>query len=186
MTEQLAEQISEQSFTLQPFLLDDALCDIYVEGTLQRQTNTLAIRYELSDPDSIASIGSAALPTRKNGLWEETCFEFFLGVQGSERYWEFNLSPAGHWNIYRFDGYRQGMQNEAAWDQLPFEVRQHSGSVTLDLDLDLSPIAGAEQKLELAIAAVILLKTGTTSYWALTHCAPQADFHQRKSFTIKL
>jgi hypothetical protein len=182
----MMDQLTEQSFTLQPFLLDDALCDIYVEGNIQRQADTLAIHYELSDPDSIASISSAALPTRKNGLWEETCFEFFLGVQGSDRYWEFNLSPAGHWNIYRFDGYRQGMQDETAWDRLPFKVRQHSGSVMLDLDLDLSPIAGATQKLEFAIAAVIKLKTGATSYWALTHYAPQADFHQRKSFTIKL
>jgi hypothetical protein len=176
----------EQSYTLQPFSLDDALCDIYIEGTLQRQATTLAIHFELSDLESIASIGSKALPARKHDLWQETCFEFFLGAQNSERYWEFNLSPAGHWNIYRFDGYRQGMQDELAWDRLPFEVQQHSGIVTLDLALDLSPIAIAQQKLELAIAAVIKLKTGATSYWALTHCAPQADFHRRKSFTIKL
>jgi hypothetical protein len=178
--------MTEQSFTLQPFLLDDALCDIYVEGNLQRQANTLAIHYELSDPESIVSLSPIALPARQQGLWEETCFEFFLGFQGSERYWELNLSPAGHWNIYRFDGYRQGMQDELAWDNLPFEVQQHSGTVTLDLKLDLTPIVVAEQKLELAIAAVIKLKTGATSYWALAHCAPQADFHQRKSFTIEL
>jgi hypothetical protein len=178
--------MTEQSFTLRPFLLDDALCDIYVEGNLQRQANTLMIRFALSDPDSIVSISPTASPQRKDELWEETCFEFFLGVEDSECYWEFNLSPAGHWNIYRFEGYRQGMQDELAWDQLPFEVQQQSGIVTLDLKLDLSPIVIAEQKLELAIAAVITLKTGATSYWALTHCAPQADFHQRKSFTIEL
>jgi hypothetical protein len=178
--------MTEKSFTLQPFSLDDALCDIYIEGNLQRQTNTLAIHFVLSDPESIVSVSSIARPARKHELWAETCFEFFLGVQSSERYWEFNLSPAGHWNIYRFDGYRQGRQDELAWDNLPFEVQRHSGTVTLDLELDLSPIVIAEQKLELAVAAVIKLKTGATSYWALTHCAPQADFHQRKSFTIEL
>jgi hypothetical protein len=182
--------MTEQSFTLQPFSLDNALCDIYcnihIEGNLQRRANTLTIHFALSDPESIASIGSKASPARKHELWQETCFEFFLGARSSERYWEFNLSPAGHWNIYRFDGYRQGMQDELAWDRLPFEVQQHSGIVTLDLALDLSPIAIAGQTLELAIATVIKLKTGATSYWALTHCAPQADFHQRKSFTIEL
>lgn len=178
--------MTEQSFTLQPFLLDDALCDLYVEGNIQRQANTLMIHFALSDPDSIVRISPTVQPERKDGLWEETCFEFFLGVQDSECYWEFNLSPAGHWNIYCFEGYRQDRRDELAWDKLPFEVQQHSGIVTLDLNLDLSPIAIAEQKLELAIATVIKLKNGATSYWALTHCAPQADFHQRKSFTIEL
>jgi hypothetical protein len=178
--------MTEQSFTLQPFLLDDALRDIYVEGNLQRQIDTLTIHYALSDPESIVSISLTALPARKHELWEKTCFEFFLSIQDSPRYWEFNLSPAGYWNIYRFDGYRQGMQDELAWENLPFEVQQHSGKVTLDLKLDLSPIAIARQKLELAIATVVKLKDGTTSYWALAHCAPQADFHQRKSFTIEL
>jgi hypothetical protein len=178
--------MTEQSFTLQPFLSDDTLCDIDVEGNIRRQDNTLAIHYALSDPESLISISSTALPTRKHELWQETCFEFFIGVQNSERYWEFNLSPAGHWNIYRFDGYRQEMQDELAWDKLPFEVQRHSGTVTLDLKLDLGPIEIARQKLELAIATVIKLKNGATSYWALAHCAPQADFHQRKSFTIGL
>jgi hypothetical protein len=178
--------MTEQSFTLQPFLLDDALCDIYIEGNVQRQDNTLTIHYALSDPESLVSISSTALPARRDKLWEETCFEFFLGIQNSERYWEFNLSPAGHWNIYRFDGYRQGMQDELAWDRLPFEVQQDSGGITLALNLDLSSLVVAEQKLELAIATVIALKTSENSYWALTHCAPQADFHQRKSFTVEL
>ncbi len=178
--------MTEQAFTLQPFLLDGTLSDIYVEGNLQRQANMLTIRYALSDPESIVSISPTAFPTRKHGLWEETCFEFFLGAHASERYWEFNLSPAGHWNIYRFDGYRQGMQDELGWNKLPFEVQRYSGTITLDLELDLSPIEDAAQKLNLGIAAVIKLKTGATSYWALTHCAAQADFHQRKSFTIEL
>jgi hypothetical protein len=182
--------MTEQSFILQPFLLDDALSDIYLEGSIQRQANTLTIHYALSDPELIVSISPTASPARRHNLWQETCFEFFLGVLNSERYWEFNLSPAGHWNIYRFDGYRQGMQDELAWNQLPFEVQPSKGvkseGVTLTLNLELSPIIVAEQSLELAIATVIQLKNGATSYWALTHCAPQADFHDRKSFTIEL
>jgi hypothetical protein len=177
--------MTEQSFILQPFLLDDTLSDIYLEGSIQRQSNTLTIHYALSDPELMVSLSPTALPTRKHNLWQETCFEFFLGIQNSERYWEFNLSPAGHWNIYRFDGYRQGMQDELAWDQLPFKAQQSKG-VMLTLNLDLSPIVMAQQKIELAIATVIQPKNGAPSYWALTHCASQPDFHHRKSFTIKL
>jgi hypothetical protein len=186
----MTNEMTEQSFILQPFLLDDALSDIYLEGSIQRQANRLTIHYALSDPELMVSISPTALPARKHNLWQETCFEFFLGVQDSERYWEFNLSPAGHWNVYRFDGYRQGMQDELAWDQLPFKAQQSeavkSEGATLTLNLDLSPIVMAHQKIELAIAAVIKLKTDAISYWALTHCAPQADFHHRKSFTIEL
>ena len=64
----------------------------------------------------------ADMPARRDRLWEETCFEFFLAVKNSPRYWEFNLSPAGHWNVYRFADYRQGMQEEPAFASLPFSV----------------------------------------------------------------
>ena len=126
---------------------------------------------------------------RKNGLWEETCFEFFLGVKGSERYWEFNLSPSGHWNVYRFKSYRQGMQEEPAFTSLPFSVQLYSNSLLLSLGLGLDKIIPQEQVsevLQVALSAVIKTRDGKTTYWALTHPGPQADFHRRDGFIIEL
>lgn len=198
-----------QTFTLLPFVQDEAIAQISLKGQVQREISdlksglknelkdglkdTLTLHYELSDPQGVVSISPSALPTRRDGLWQATCFEFFLGAQDSRRYWEFNLSPAGHWNVYQFEDYRQGMQSEPAWDKLPFRVRlagttldPRANNVTVDLSLDLTRILPASVPLDLAIATVILLKDGTASYWSLTHCAPQPDFHQRQSFAIRL
>jgi hypothetical protein len=112
--------------------------------------------------------------------------EFFLAVPNSPQYWEFNLSTSGDWNVYRFAAYRQGMQEESAFTTVPFRIQHQPEMLKLDLELDLEQIIRADQPLEVAITAVIQPKTGELTYWALTHWTPQADFHQRDSFLIKL
>jgi hypothetical protein len=116
----------------------------------------------------------------------QTKFEFFLALHECDRYWEFNLSPSGDWNIYRFDAYRQGMQTEMAFTSLPFQVLPKSDELLLSLDLDLGAIIQPEQVLKVAVSAVIKRKDGELIYWALTHPGPQADFHRRDSFIIEL
>jgi hypothetical protein len=125
------------------------------------------------------------MKARRNLLWEETCFEFFVAARDSPRYWEFNLSPAGHWNVYRFEAYRQGIQEEMAFKSLPFTVRYSSDSLLLTLELSLDKILCAEQALEAAISAVIKTKDSRATYWALIHPGPHPDFHRRDSFTMQ-
>ena len=36
-------------------------------------------------------------------LWKKTCFECFFGMSEGTTYYEFNGSPSGHWNLFRFD-----------------------------------------------------------------------------------
>ena len=86
--------------------------------------------------------GPAARPARRHGLWEETCFEFFLGVKDAPGYWEFNLSPAGHWNVYRFAGYRQGMAEEKAFTSLAFSVRRRADRLGFALELEIGEDGG--------------------------------------------
>ncbi|HEY9846852.1 MAG TPA: hypothetical protein V6D03_11730 [Candidatus Caenarcaniphilales bacterium] len=116
--------MNNQSFSLQPFGAANLMPDLKIRGNIARHFNTLTIRYELLGPLTelvIPELGGR--PVRKNALWEEMCFEFFLAIKNSLRYWEFNLSPAGHWNIYSFAAYRQGMQEETAFTSLPFDVQ---------------------------------------------------------------
>ena len=47
-----------------------------------------------------------------------TCFEAFLGLPGHTAYWEINLAANGDWNVYSFDDYRSGQQ-EQPLDQPP-------------------------------------------------------------------
>ncbi|HEY9749454.1 MAG TPA: DOMON-like domain-containing protein, partial [Allocoleopsis sp.] len=129
--------MNHQAFSLKPFSAANAPTDLQLTGTIARQGHRLNLRYVLSgDLPKIAIAPPSDQPTRKHELWQETCFEFFLGLQGSDRYWEFNLSPAGDWNIYRFDAYRQGMQEETAFTELPFVVEAQPEQLSLSLELN--------------------------------------------------
>jgi hypothetical protein len=176
-----------ESFSLQPFPSSKSSPDLKIAGTIARNANHLAIFYQVTgNLAEIAIAPPSNTPTRKHQLWEETCFEFFLGIKDSDRYWEFNLSPGGHWNVYRFDGYRQGMQEETAITILPFSFEQRSQSLELSVDLDLSKIIITKQQLEIAVTTVIKHQNKEVTYWALTHQGAEADFHLRDSFTINL
>lgn len=180
-------ETGHRDFALRQFPGTLPLLSLEISGNIQRQGRRLGIRSRVSGPlGEVLIPGAAALPERRDGLWEETCFEFFLAIKGTPRYWEFNLSPAGHWNVYRFSAYRQGMAEEQAFRALPFSVGSGSGSLLLALELDLAGIVKTDQALEAAIAAVIKLKRGGKTYWALAHPGPQADFHHRQGFSIAL
>jgi hypothetical protein len=176
-----------RDFSLQPFSPLRPPFNFTITGHLARRSHQLAIRYDLNGPLAELVIpGPADLPSRKHRLWEETCFELFLAIKHSPTYWEFNLSPGGPWNVYRFDGYRQGMTEETGFTSLPLSVRRRPDSLSLALELEVGRIVSADQVLEVNIAAVIQLAAGGLTYWALTHPGPQPDFHRRDSFLVEL
>jgi hypothetical protein len=179
--------MNDQTFSLQPFPSTKSLPNLKVAGNIARNGNQLTICYMLEgDLKEIAIAPSSNTPSRKHELWKDTCFEFFLGIKDSQRYWEFNLSPGGHWNAYRFDGYRQGMQEETAFENLPFNVQNQADGLTLALNVNLNKIISVEQAIEVAITTVIKNKDVEVTYWALTHRGAEADFHIRDSFIIEL
>ncbi len=179
--------MNEQTFSLQPFPSTKSLPNLKIAGNIARNGNKLVIRYMLKgDLKEIALARLSNTASRKHELWKDTCFEFFLGIKDSQRYWEFNLSPAGHWNVYRFDAYRQGMQEETAFTILPFSVQNQADGLVLALDVDLDKIVSAAQEIEVGITTVIKDKDDEVTYWALTHQGAEADFHLRDSFIVKL
>ncbi len=117
------------------------MSSLKITGEISRVSNRLAIRYELvGHLSEIVVPIPADMPVRKNALWEETCFEFFIAAKDSSRYREFNLSPAGHWNVFCFDAYRKGMQEDAAVISLPFNSHFSPGVLSLSLEIDLDRI----------------------------------------------
>lgn len=176
-----------RSYSLQQFPSDSLEPKIRITGDIVRHSHTLLISYALIGPlEDIIIPAPAHVPSRKNGLWEETCFEFFIGAEGSDNYWEFNLSPAGHWNVYRFTSYRLGMQEEPAFTSLPFSVRVHPGTLCLSLELVLERIFPVAQALKIAVSAVINTVNDGLTYWALAHPGLRPDFHRRESFIFEL
>jgi len=176
-----------RDFSLKPFSPISPGLDFTITGNITRRADILAIRYELRGKLAELVIPApAGIPARRHGLWEATCCEIFLGVKDSPRYWEFNLSPAGHWNVYRFAGYRQGMAEEEAFTSLAFSVRRRPDSLGVALELEIEKIVAVDQPLTVAPAAVIEFRDQGLTYWALTHPGAEADFHWRDSFQVEL
>ena len=179
--------MNRQNFSLEPFPAAGPLPSCQLTGSVTRRGDAVSIHYNLrGDLAALVMPAPAYLPARRHGLWEGTCFEFFLGVKGQPRYWEFNLSPAGLWNVYGFAGYRQGMAEETAITSLPVGVQRRRDSLLLAVELEVDGIVAADQALAVGMAAVIQLAGGGLTYWALTHGGPQPDFHRRDSFIVAL
>ncbi len=174
-------------FSLRPFREDGSLSGLRITGHIRRLAGLLSVGYGVFDLSAELTVPEPAdIPLRKDALWEETCFEFFLAGKNSSRYWEFNLSPSGHWNVYRFESYRNDMREEAAFTLLPFSVSRQPDELQLLLELDLSRIIEPQQKLDVAVSAVIKHHDCTIDYWALTHPGPRPDFHRRDGFILEI
>jgi hypothetical protein len=179
--------MNRRNFSLEPLPGDSPLPSLTITGSITRRGDKLAVRYHLrGDPAELLVPAPADRPARRHGLWAATCFEFFLGVKGQARYWEFNLSPAGDWNVYGFAGYRHGIAEERAFGSLPVRVRRRRDSLLVAVEAAVGLIVAADRPIEVGIAAVIQLAGGGLTYWALTHPGPQADFHRRESFLVEL
>lgn len=102
-----------------------------ITGQLSLTDDSLEVAYQLQgDLTQLRLPSPASPPERRDLLWQTTCMELFLARRGDNGYWEFNLSPAGHWNVYRLEGYRQGLAPEPAYQQLPFQVEQQGSAFT--------------------------------------------------------
>jgi hypothetical protein len=174
----------KQAFVLQPF--ESVPLNLTITGEIARTVDGLKISYRLAGNLSQVLIPKVtALPQRRFELWEATCFEFFLAPLGESYYWEFNMSTSSDWNVFRLDGYRQGLRNESAVTALPVVIKQANQLVTLDLQFDLTKLGLDNQSLEIAVTTVIQDCNGNYSYWALQHTGQEADFHRRSDFSLK-
>jgi hypothetical protein len=179
------------AFALHPFGSDADRFGLTLGGQVAKRGDRLSIHYRL-----IGDLASVLIPVpdpggprRCDGLWEHTCFELFLAAEGAEAYWEVNLAPNGHWNLYRLAGYRQGLAPLRDRDALPFQVRAGDGEMELTLNLLLPEelsLASRAGGLRLGVSAVVEQRGGALSYWALAHGGSEADFHRREDFRLRL
>ncbi len=131
---------------------------------------------------SSESFPNAQRDQRHDNLWRHTCFEAFFGEPNSEQYWELNVAPSGQWNLYRFNGYRSGGQEELAVVTPTVSWSQGERECRCTIQLNLKPWWTELQLPELAITAVLENQAGQLSYWALQHPGDKPDFHDRRSF----
>ena len=174
-------------FFLKPFPGEGYPAGLTIGGSIGRRADTLSVRYEVRGNLSNVLIPAAAEATRRRDrLWEETCFELFLGTADSGEYWELNLSPSGDWNVYRFAGYREGMREEPTITAVPFGVRRDPEALLLAAEIGVDKLVPAGKDLAATVAAVIKAADGGESHWARVHPGPGPDFHRRTGGALTL
>ncbi|MBI5552160.1 MAG: DOMON-like domain-containing protein [Desulfobacterales bacterium] len=179
--------MSKIDFKLQPFSVDPHGTGISIEGSVRRDGGTLSLEYRLQGRlDNLSIPPISPQPRRRHELWKGTCFEGFIQPAGSSAYWELNLSPAGHWNLYRFDGYRQGMREEPAIVKTNITVKADVDRIDLHTEVNLGALGIGSGKLAIGLSAVIRALDGHLGYWALTHPDTKPDFHHPRSFVLGL
>ena len=158
-----------------------AIDQITVEWSMS-ETCIIWLRYHAA-----GNVGEVSLPDgldqsqRMDGLWQNTCFELFLGEPRTERYSEFNFSPSGNWAAYSFDHYRNGM-DPLALAQSP-EIYMDFSDTHMALEVTFGlPDIWMREEFDAGLSAVIEMQDGEKSLWALAHPAANPDFHHRDGF----
>ncbi|MEW6594613.1 MAG: DOMON-like domain-containing protein [Thermodesulfobacteriota bacterium] len=178
--------MSRRPFALLPFPGESRL-PLRIGGSVTRQGRRLTLVYELTG--AVAGVewpAAVTAPARQDNLWQQTCSECFLARPEKAGYWETNLSPAGHWQLYRFDDYRTGMRPEAAVAPPEIAASRRDNALSLAATLDLGGVLAPHEPLLLGVTMVVRSIDGATSHWALAHPGERPDFHQRAAWTIAL
>ncbi|MEP7005363.1 MAG: DOMON-like domain-containing protein [Sphingomonas bacterium] len=179
----------EEGFALVPHPDFPSRAITAVNVTAERNGGSLTFWFTLvGDIDQVSLPGPCSDCIRADGLWEHTCFEAFVCVQGRPGYSELNYAPSGQWAAYSFDAYRKGMRNLESSDGEPFVQVGYRGGMDDWHAWEFQTADAFEQQAEwqLGLSAIIEAKDGSKSYWALSHAPGPPDFHNRDCFTARL
>ncbi|RJF91317.1 hypothetical protein D3876_14520 [Sphingomonas cavernae] len=158
----------------------DAVTGITAEIT-RSAAGEVSLSYELAGRIAALALPAPTTPSRRDALWQHTCFELFVDMAG-EGYREFNFAPSGQWAAYGFSGYRIGMHDV---DIDAPQIAMRASDELLELNVTLAPGIGAGA-IRIGISAVIEEADGRKSYWALAHPSDKADFHHPDCFAFEL
>lgn len=168
-----------------PMSKDSLVRAISVEWK-RKSEGSIWLRYHVTvDGEDIKLPPSATIPTRKDGLWETTCFEMFLRSRENERYAEYNFSPSANWAAYQFSAHREGMKLLELSDIPEISVDFNNDHMAVEITAGL-PNNICDADLPMGISAIIEESRGQKSYWALAHPSGEPDFHHQDCFAAKL
>jgi len=143
----------------------------------------LLVEYVVHGDIAGLKLPTVAMPERRDNLWQATCFELFVALDG-RGYAEFNFSPSTCWAAYRFDDYRSGMR-DANGVRPVVDVMATDRGLTVAVDLDLAAMIPDLHR-RVGLSAVIEQANGSKSWWALVHPSDKPDFHHRDCFALQL
>ena len=152
--------------------------------------DSIAFRYCLRGDMARLRIPAERSRERTSLLWEHTCFEVFVGLDGEENYREFNFSPSAQWAAFDFTAYRQRSAEDPVIDTPQISTRLTDGRLELEAVVKLHdlPMATSGNFWSVGLSAVV--ETVDTvdvshSYWAPHHPSPRPVFHHAAGFLAR-
>ena len=147
----------------------------------------LAFAFRVEGDLSRLRLPETKVPHHRDDLWQHSCFEAFLRADGSDAYYEFNFSPSGAWAAYRFSSRRTGRSvPEMAPPQIELRRGADVLAMTVRISLEELPELKNAVMISSGVAAVMEDNEGRLSYWALAHGAAQPDFHDPRTFMLRI
>ena len=164
----------------------EAVCAIQVL-VCRSASAELRMTFRLDGDITRIRVPLPGVPRIGTQLWQHTCFEVFIAVEGQPSYHEFNFAPSGEWAVYAFNGYREG--GPLANDTMRPHIAARSTGSRLELDalvrVDLLSAVHPHASLRIGLSAVVEACDGL-SYWAIHHPSDKPDFHNAAGFALLL
>jgi hypothetical protein len=148
----------------------------------------LAITYSIEGDIERLRVSPPRPPRIAHELWQHTCCECFVALNGLPGYHEFNFAPSGEWAIFAFAKYREGgpLADETLNPRIA--VRSSAEKLELDASIPLERLSAmpTHASLALALSAVVEDDHGALSWWALKHPPGTPDFHHPDAFALEI
>ncbi|MBF7686734.1 DOMON domain-containing protein [Acinetobacter rathckeae] len=171
------------SYELIPFQRFD---DVNIITAIEQQSSLLNVGFWVKDPNGLIEWPAVQkTPSKADFLWQDTCFELFIGIRDQDEYLEINLSPAQLWQCYGFEEYRYPEcippQKSQGAELIELKRTHYGMSATLDIAQFLATNKVSIQQVFVGISAVLKTTRGE-QFYALQHSSPHADFHNKRDW----
>jgi hypothetical protein len=149
---------------------------------------TISLRFVVRGDIERIRVPEKMAPAIVFDLWQHTCCEAFVAIDGASAYHELNLSPSGQWAIFAFERYRDGLSilDETHAPRIDFRSSPDRLELEALVEIGRFSTRHAEAPLRLGLAAVVEERDGALSYWALHHPPGVADFHHADAMRLVL
>ncbi len=155
--------------------------ELNIESTLTLNANKISLHFKISGAIKKYQFPQKEELKRASELWKATCFELFLANSKTQTYYEINISPTLHWNIYRLEVYRAEPKEFVVSSEPLIKSREDKEHYKIDFELACKELDLAEFD-QYNLAVILLNKQNEREFWAVNPVGESPDFHDRRGF----